>query len=405
MKLATASRLLALIIALTLSSHAWGETKYKILHGFTGRDGDGGGLWGSLAVDAQGNVYGATSGGGVYGYGTVFELTPEADNTWTETILHSFQQYDPGGNDPVGGVVIDSAGNIYGTAEKAGAYGYGTIFELSRENGDWVEEPLFSFDFTDGASPYAGPTMDGAGNLYGTAEVVYELTPGIGGWTEQVLHSFDWSQGDGYGPIAGVVLDRAGNLYGATEYGGTYSGGIVYELKHTRMGWKEYILHTFGSFQYDGLGPGIGALAFDNSGNLYGTTASGGTNICFGGCGTIFELTPEPNGHWKETILYNFEKGAQGFSPGAGVVVDEAGNLYGTTLYGGSRQCGCGVVYKLARTSPVDGQWTYTVLHTFYGPDGAQPDANLILDGQGHLYGTTAVGGPGGAGVVYEIIP
>ena len=114
-------------------------------------------------MDGQGNLYGTTGGGGAYGFGTVFELTPNPDGTWTETILHSFEQYDPGGNGPVGGVVIDSAGKLYGTAENAGAHGYGTIFELSRENGDWVEEPLFSFDFTDGASPYAGPTMDWRG--------------------------------------------------------------------------------------------------------------------------------------------------------------------------------------------------------------------------------------------------
>lgn len=156
-------------------------------------------------------------------------------------------------------------------------------------------------------------------------------------------------------------------------------------------------------FPNDGKVPRVGALAFDREENLYGTTQQGGKNICGPvHCGTIFRLSRQPNGHWKETILHNLKLGKGGYWPGAGVVVDGAGNLYGTTLYGGT-ECDCGVVYKLAPNP--DGSWTYTVLHRFTGYDGAEPDANLILDDQGNLYGTTATGGPGGAGVVFKVTP
>jgi uncharacterized repeat protein (TIGR03803 family) len=141
----------------------------------------------------------------------------------------------------------------------------------------------------------------------------------------------------------------------------------------------------------------------DGKGNLYGATSQGGSNICVDvGCGTIFRLThvaSTTGGAWIETILYNFVGGSTGSGPGGGVIIDDAGNLYGTTVYGGSPQCQCGVVYML---SP-NGGWTYTVLHTFIGSDGAIPDANLTIGPDGNLYGTTAAGGSGGAGGVFQI--
>ena len=142
----------------------------------------------------------------------------------------------------------------------------------------------------------------------------------------------------------------------------------------------------------------------DNRGNLYGTTSQGGRYVCYAGCGTVFKLAPIPpdfGDQWHETILYNFMKDAGGNGPGGGVVLDKSGNLYGTTVYGGSPQCGCGVVYKLSPQP--DGTWQYAVLHTFVGSDGAQPDANLTIGPDGNLYGTTATGGTGGAGVVFQI--
>lgn len=166
--------------------------------------------------------------------------------------------------------------------------------------------------------------------------------------------------------------------------------------------WKEHILHSFGSFQNDGKVPSLGQLAMDRS-NLYGTTNQGGANICVDvGCGTVYKLTPQPKGGWTETILYNFTPA--GYGPGGGVTFDQAGNLYGTTIYGGA--FGCGTIYKLALVLlALNSDWQFTPLHSFTGSDGCQPDANLTLGPDGNLYGTTATGGAGGAGVVFEITP
>jgi uncharacterized repeat protein (TIGR03803 family) len=221
-----------------------------------------------------------------------------------------------------------------------------------------------------------------------------------------VLHTFTGQNGDGYIPRAGLIIDKIGNLYGTTQYGGPGNGGTVYQLRRSPAalgggGWRERILHRFPFFRGDGVMPSLGQLAMDRAGNLYGSTAGGGIK---GGNGTVYKLTRlplTPEGVWAETILYDFGAGENGSEPSGGVILDEAGNLYGTTIAGGSPLCGCGVVYKLAPQP--DGHWQYTVLHSFVGYDGAEPDANLTIGPDGNLYGTTATGGPGGAGVVFEI--
>jgi uncharacterized repeat protein (TIGR03803 family) len=186
--------------------------------------------------------------------------------------------------------------------------------------------------------------MDKAGNLCGTTETTaFELSLSSGGWKETVLHRFGIRKSDGAAPFAGLILDTSGNLYGTTERGGIGCAGqgcgVVYEIQHTASGWHEKVLHYFDNNGNDGVTPGWGALIMDAMGSLYGTTASGG---CCGG--TVFKLTPGADGRWKETILYDFQGGAGGLEPAAGVVMDQAGNLYGTTISGGT--C-CGVVYKL----------------------------------------------------------
>jgi len=218
-----------------------------------------------------------------------------------------------------------------------------------------------------------------------------------------VLHNFTCHGGDGCDPYAGTILDAVGNLYGTTEHGGTSrlcggGCGTAYEVEPTSASWEEDILHDFGTGDDDMAFPGVGALAADSLGNLYGTAGGGESRA-----GVVFRLTRGPDGIWKTTIQYAFRGGTDGSGPGAGVVIDKAGNLYGTTIAGGNPQCGCGVVYKLSRGAK--GKWTYTVLHTFVGSDGAQPDANLILDSKGNLYGTTITGGAGGYGVAFELTP
>jgi len=393
---------------LLVSPSAWATPKYRVLHAF-GQGQDGAGTWGSLILDRNGNLYGTTSGGGLRANGTVFELTPRANGKWHETILYSFKNDGVDGCVSTAGLTFDASGAIYGTSQRCGAYGYGTVFSLSPGSSGWTESVLHSFDLTDGARPYGGVVIAPGGNVYGTADIVFALAPGSDGWTESVIDDFS-RHNDGNGPYAGLILDASGVLYGTTKYGGAHNAGIVYELKPTVDGsWKERILHSFCPAGFpcaDGAVPGLGALAMDQAGNLYGTTIAGGANCGCGGCdscGVIYKLTRGPHGHWTETALYNFKADSTGHGPGAGVVRDEAGNLYGTTIYGGSPQCSCGVVYKFSPSK--NGKWTYTVLHRFVGSDGAQPDANLTLDNKGNLFGTTATGGAGGAGVVFEITP
>jgi uncharacterized repeat protein (TIGR03803 family) len=379
---------------------------FKVLHAFGG-SGDGIALWGSLLLDSQGNLYGTTFTGGPKLGGTVFELSPQADGNWKETIIAAFN----GNKGPAGstaGLIFDPAGNLYGTTQTGGANRqFGTVFRLSPLPGGWSATVLLNFPlFQGGCCPYGGVVMDASGNLYGATFSAFKLSPtSSGGWRPTILHNFTGLNGDGSGPFAGLILDAEGNLYGTTEHGGTSKNcgegcGTVFELQHLPDGsWKEIILRSFGSTG-DGAFPGVGALIIDKAGNLYGTTDVGGA---LGG-GTVFKLTRETNGLWRETILHNFAVGdGNGDHVSTGVVMDTAGNLYGTTIAGGDPNCGCGVVYKLSQCG--DGSWMYTVLHTFTGLDGAEPDANLILDGKGNLYGTTPVGGANGGGVVFEVTP
>jgi uncharacterized repeat protein (TIGR03803 family) len=393
------------LVALSLATTVWAAPKYKVLHAFTAGS-DGGGLWSSLVLDSQGNVYGTTISGGSKGKGgTAFKLSRQANGTWTETVLYSFcsRSNCSDGCGPYAGLVFDVLGNLYGTTVGGGGpYKYGTVFELSPGSKGWKETVLHRFGFNKhGCCPRAGVVMDNAGNLFGTASVTFELSPSAGGWKETVLHHFRAFSGDGSGPFA-VVLDAAGNVYGETNMGGTSTlcgggCGTVYELRPTSGGWKEHILHDFGTGNDNMAFPG-GALLLDQAGNLYGT-AGGGTYAH----GAVYRLARQSNGHWKATILHSLTGGAAGDGPSGGVVVDKSGNLYGTTIAGGDPNCSSGVVYKLAPGSK--GKWTFTVLHRFNGFDGAQPAAQPILDSKGNLYGTTITGGSGGAGVVFEITP
>jgi uncharacterized repeat protein (TIGR03803 family) len=375
---------------------AWTAPKYNVLHAFTGGK-DGGGLYGGLVLDAAGNVYGTTT------LGTVFELTPHSNNKWGLEVVHRFDGSD--GSDPMSTATMDSSGNLYGTTVFGGAHGYGTVFELSPGTGGWKETILHSFGFNKhGCCPWAGVTMDSAGKLYGTASVAFELSPGSEGWKEIVLHTFSDQGNDGYEPYAGLIRDAIGSLYGTTQHGGGSKNcdggcGTVYQLAPATDGkWKEHILHRFGS-SGDGAFPGVGALVLDSAGNVYGTTQIGGP----AGYGIVFKLARTANGGWKETILHSFADDSNGGYVAAGVVFDPAGNLYGTTGGGGDPNCGCGVVYELSPAS--DGKWTYKLLHTFIGSDGAGPGANLIRDDKGNLYGTTVTGGSGGSGVAFELTP
>jgi len=352
---------------LTQANSARAGAVAKVLHRFTGGH-DGAVPIGGLISDAAGNLYGTTTGGGDLsvcqqrGCGTVFELMPQSGGGWREKVLHNFNGRDGAG--PYGTLVFDSSGNLYGTASEGG-------------------DPRYCTNY-------------GCG-------VVFELSPtGNGKWKEKVLYFFKGTSSDGALPDSGLVFDTAGNLYGTTASGGLGgcligTCGVVFELTPTVGGkWSEKVLHRFRGGSDGGIS--YAPLIFDKAGNLYGTTELGATSFCRGqyGCGVVFELTPASHGKWKETILHRFTGGKDGAGPDAGLIVDAQGNLYGTAGWGGGlRYCdgsGCGVVFELSPRG--NGKWEEKVLHSFTGgKDGATPVGSLIFDGAGNLDGTTSGGG------------
>jgi uncharacterized repeat protein (TIGR03803 family) len=371
--------------ALVISGHpVQAQTEY-VLYNFGSQAGDGTGPFlGSLTFDKKGNLYGTTSSGGAFGYGTVFELTAAS----TEKTLHSF---DPGAGDganPYGGLTFGKKRILYGTTFGGGAYGGGTVFELT---GKGIEKVRYSFGSQagDASGPYAAPIFDKEGNLYGTTGyggaygygTVFELTSA---GTEKVLYSFGGQSDDGQTPYAGLIFDKKGNLYGTTVYGGAHGYGTIFEL--TAAG-TEKVLYSFGG-EPDGANPYAG-LTFDKKGNLYGTTYYGGA---FFNVGTAFELTVAGT----EKVLYTFgSQRGDGASPTAGLIFDKAGNLYGATYDGAF---GYGTVFELTTAG------TENVLYSFGGqPDGFYPFAGLIFDKLGNLYGTTFQGGYHFNGTVFEL--
>ena len=385
---------------MALVPSAWANSKYTILHAF-GNGKDGGFLLGRVTFDAKGNLYGTSFFGGTYGSGTVFRLRPGADGKWTEVILHNFCSPSDctDGDNVMAAVTFDAAGNLYGSSNLA-------TFEMTPDS---TAESGWSFQVIYGTGSN-GLNLDEAGNLYGTwgpgkygVGAVFELSPGSNGWTETYLYSFCPNPRnsclDGDEPDTALTWDAKGNLYGGTLGGGTGKGGVIFELKHKAWGWREHVLHNFPAYSGDGWNP-HGPLIFDQKGDLYGTTSQGGPL----GYGTVFKLTRGSDGRWKETILYDLRNPFQnGGGSDAGVIFDSSGNLWGTTPGGGDPKCQCGVVFKM--TPGGKGKWKYTAVHRFHYTDGFDPEAGLILDSNGNLYGTTANGGKYGGGVVFEITP
>lgn len=359
-----------------------------------------------LTFDSAGNLYGTTWQGGTGnnycgtgGCGTVFQLTPAGKGVWNETLLYSFQGQKHGGF-TTAGVVVDAAGNVYGTAYNDGAHNWGVVFELAKVNGTWTERVLHAFNLTpDGASPLAGLTMDASGNLYGTAAqggvnghgTVFELSPAVGdNWNFKTLYSFRGGN-DGFYPNAPLVFDEAGNLYGTTPYGGgngCYSNlgcGTVFKLTPKAAGgWHETLLYRFKG-EHDGGAPASGVV-LDTVGNLYGTASRAGVY----NQGVAFELMHTDGGRWGEKVIRAFQYS----SPDGGLVFDSAGNLYGTT----SR----GFIYELMISG---GRWTETVLYQCEKQHGEVPQGSLSFDSSGNLYGVTEYGGKYGFGGVFRLRP
>jgi uncharacterized repeat protein (TIGR03803 family) len=391
--------LVVVILALILVVRARAGTE-KVLYAFTGGT-DGGRSQGGVIVDKEGNLYGTTNSGGVYNAGTVFELSP-SNGSWNETVLYSFT----GGSDgayPMAGLTF-CRGNLYGTTLEGGG-GWGVVFELAALTKGWKQSVIYSFSAQrDGEKPHGGLTCDAAGALYGTTYTggiygggtVFKLTriaasSTNGRWSETTLHSFG-NANDGMNPQGTVVLDKQGNVYGTTTDGG-YGRGTVFELAHSKSGWGETIIYNFLGGN-DGAFPYAGVMS-DAAGNLYGTTYAGGTY----GEGSVFRLTLS-NSQWTEAVLYAFDAPSSGGYPYRGsLTLDGSGNLHGTTSTGDY----AGTVFDLSLSS---GTWTESVLYEFSNEeDGGTPYDGVILDAAGNSYGTTVGGGNCNEGVVFEVTP
>ena len=452
----TAAILFALaMFANNLSAAGWKE---KVLYSFQGGT-DGQLPVGSIVFDSAGNLYGATTQGGATNCspladcGTVFQLTPPAKtgDPWTETVLYIFKGAEyKDGDEPAGGLVIDSQGNLYGTTAYGGTGncvllgvkgGCGTVYELSppsEKGGAWTEKILYSFPTAkQGYVPRGDLVFDSAGKLYGATMfgggkgttcnpyyqycgAIFELSPPKtkdGEWAEKVLHRFAGGS-DGAEPNGGLVLDGAGVVYGTTYFGGKETGdcnggvggtgcGTVFSLTppiKTGGQWTESILHRFQGNQ-DADNPAAGVI-FDHHGNLFGTTFFGPQN----GFGTVFEVAkPAGKSHsWKETLLYRFTDGNDGGYPAAALSFDASGSLFGTASGGDNG----GTVFRLKPPQREGGNWSLASLHNFAGiPDGIAPAAVVVFDETGNLYSTTPKGGTGtgcgfaDCGAVFELSP
>ncbi len=371
--------------------------KETVLYNFTGAP-DGANPQAALVADSGGNLYGTTNAGGL-GFGTVFEISASGE----ETVLYRFcsaMNCTDGATPLYASLIFDRAGNLYGTTEFGGAYANGTVFELSPNGGGWNETVLYSFTGgADGANPVNTPIMDGSGNLYGTtlnggdgaAGTVYELSPSGNGWTEQTIQTVNW--GDYTGPTYAGLSFYDGGIYGVTNS----------NLMHQQKGQMAHQLKAFlltpnggGGWNLSLIFPQSKARGVDEGSNVQGTIVGGFGTASNGRyypqCGMVYTA-----GTFYANA-YVFKTGI-GCNPFAGILQDGA-NLYGTTVNGGAY--GYGTVYELTRPKT---NYKPTLLWSFNGTDGANPYGSLIRDGAGNLYGTTQYGGANGAGVVFKVVP
>ena len=396
-------------LTLLLVSEMGASTHFKALHRFL--DGTDGAFPNTVILDSTGNLYGTAQQGGdlscvayeYYGCGVVFEITRSSKGKWHELVLYAFHGLADGGM-PVGNLLFDASGNLYGTTSFGGTgncqLGCGTVFELSPSQNGWTETVLYNFqNGADGKSP-SGLQFDASGNLFGVSAVSYygsvilfELSPPQqkgGTWTETTLYNQDFQLSPN------LVFDKKGRLYDTSPITAYQGSGVVFDLEQVGQGWQETNLFDFKGGG-NGGDPQSGVI-LDDRGRMYGTASAGGNKW-----GIAFELKRSGN-HWKQVMLHNFcslNNCADGASPDAPLTFDKRGSLYGMTS-GGGKGCGCGVVFKLSPTK--SGRWEETVLYNFQdGPFGQGSANGLTLDDKGHIYGATA--GSDSFGTVFELTP
>lgn len=420
--------LLAAALASLSTAQAWTQT---VLHSFCSKADceDGTQPVAGLVQDAAGNLYGTASFGGTHDEGVVFALMQNGGR-WTYKVLHNFcgKTGCADGRDPAARLIVDAAGNLYGTALSGGAANCGVVFRLSpdSERKRWTLQVLHAFCAVadDGKFPLAGLTYagaaagapyDGKSPLYGTTSqggangggAVYALALNEAGkWKESILYSFCVSAdcSDGWEPLGDLLLDSAGNLYGNTSMGGSSNQGAVFRLSRNARGtkWKESVLYNFCQLSgcTDGARP-LGHLLIDANGALFGTTTEPGDQ------GVVYRLA-RSGGQWQETVLYLFcqeQSCTDGYTPMAGLIMDSAGTLFGTSAFGGTNPVGAGTVFTLSSRHHRE----HTILYNFCSAgdcsDGAFPEAPLIMDATGRLFGTTAGGVGSTRGTVFMLSP
>jgi uncharacterized repeat protein (TIGR03803 family) len=395
--------MLFLAVVSTGEAHA---QSYHVIYNFTGCV-DGSLPSNTLLLDKAGSLYGTTIGGGSScgegGMGVAFQLRRNG-NEWAYSTMHRFTGNSRDGASPYsyGGLAVGPDGGYYGTASLGGAANAGVVFRIRVRPQiacktllcpPWTEDIVHQFTGSpDGEEPLGSVAFDAAGNMYGTtvhggpmSGAAYMISPFSGGWTESVLAGVEGN------PLGTLVLDQAGNLYGITFSGGSIGRGTVFQLMPTQAGWMVNVLHTFTG-DADGANP-FGGLVLDAAGNIFGSTTKGGR----GGGGTIFELTPSDNG-WTFNTIYSLS-GVDG--PASALTMDAASNFYGTTTGDGVFELGS--IFKLSHSK---NGWGLTDLYDFRGgSDGYGPLGGVTMDVSGNLYGTTAFGGASDAGVAWEITP
>jgi len=391
----SSSILLAILMTLLFTFDALAVDKLTVLHSLNPNNGDGSGPTGGLFMDHAGNLYGGSTSG------VVFQLTPNGSGGWNYNVLSTCCAYG------LGSFVMDQAGNLYGTTF------FGELFELSpTSSGPWTLSIVYQFS---GGSEISPLLIDAAGNLYGAATggaggfgYIFEFSPlSSGGWSLNILHEFSGIDGKedsgAAGLVPGLIMDSTGDIYGATYAGGTSNNGVVFRLHNSGGVWHESILHQFRGA--DGANPDA-ALVMDASGNLFGTTNAGGAS----GFGVIFE-TSHVSGSWQTRVLHHFGGfSVDGAYPNAAMLIDASGNLFGTTAAGGtSFECtvgtaaGCGTAFELKHNGSA---WKEITLHSFQAKgDGGVP-GGVIADAAGNLYGGALFGGRfDNAGVIFELTP
>ncbi|HLY06825.1 MAG TPA: choice-of-anchor tandem repeat GloVer-containing protein [Rhizomicrobium sp.] len=360
---------------------------------------------------ASSGLFGTVGGvkGDKYCCGEVFELT-QSGGSWIFERVYKFNRQS-GGQEPSDGLVKDATGSLYGTTLYGGTQHGGTLFQLQNSDGTWVANFIWQFRKNGRGGNYPGGNLvvDANGSLYGEADggshaagVVFELSQSNGSWTDTVLHNFKGT-GDGSGPNGGLLMDGPGSLWGVTSHGGgACDCGTMFHLVSSAGVWTNNVVHRFGNGS-DGESPN-GPLTEDSKGVFYGTTAGGGDY----GFGAVFETLPDKGGGWKEKVIYSFRGHGAAATPLAGLSWGlDNHTLYGTTEVGGDETCGggsgCGTVFSLRNSS---GVWSEATVYNFKGrPDGIGPYSQVTVDESGNLYGTTLDGGTYGYGTIWEITP